>query len=302
MGALVGHAHNPVYQHNGAWSGRAFPSPSLTMSTTSHRMPTFFIPHGAGPCFFMDWDPPQAWDRTAAWLRSIPASLPAPPQAIVLVTAHWLAPGPSMTSAANPGLLFDYHGFPPATYRLTYPAPGAPALAARARDLLAGAGFAPVLDAERDFDHGTFVPLMVAFPAADVPVLQMSLLQSLDAAEHLRLGRALAPLREEGVLIIGSGMSWHNMRGYGDSRSSALAAEFDQWLAQTVALPEPQRTAQLADWVRASGPAGRFAHPLHAEEHLLPLHVAAGAAADSPGARVFSDQVMEVTISGFRFG
>jgi len=272
------------------------------MNTAAARMPTFFIPHGAGPCFFMDWDPPHAWDGTAAWLRGIPASLPAPPQAIVLVTAHWLAPGPSMTSAANPGLLFDYHGFPASTYELRYPAPGAPALAARAHDLLSRAGFASVLDASRGFDHGTFIPLKVAFPAADVPVLQMSLLQSLDAAAHLRLGRALAPLRDEGVLIIGSGMSWHNMRGYGDPRSSGPAAAFDRWLAETVALPEARRNERLADWVRASGPAGRLAHPLHAEEHLLPLHVAAGAATDSPGARVFSDQVMEVTISGFRFG
>lgn len=147
------------------------------MPTAAHpRMPTLFIPHGAGPCFFMDWHPPDAWDRTAAFLRAIPDSLPAPPTAIVLVTAHWLAPQPSLGSAAQPGLLFDYHGFPPHTYALTYPAPGAPALAERAATLLAAAGFMPRLDGERGYDHGCFIPLKVAFPAADVPVLQLSLL------------------------------------------------------------------------------------------------------------------------------
>ena len=266
------------------------------------RQPVLFIPHGAGPCFFMDWNPPGAWERTAAYLRGITASLPARPTAIALVSGHWLAEQPSMSSAARPGMLFDYHGFPPHTYELTYPAPGAPQLAGRVSGLLAGAGFAPVQDGARGYDHATFVPLKVAFPGADVPVLQLSLLRSLDAADHVALGRALAPLRDEGVLIIGSGMSYHNMRGYGDPRSTPAAAAFDHWLAETVALPEGERNARLADWARASGPAGRLAHPAGHEEHLLPLHVAAGAAGSSPGARVFTDRVMEVDLSAFRFG
>ena len=272
------------------------------MPTAVHpRMPTLFIPHGAGPCFFMDWNPPDTWERTAAFLRGIPDSLPAAPTAILLVTAHWLAPQPSLSSAAQPGLLFDYYGFPPHTYALTYSAPGAPALAERAATLLAAAGFMPRLDGERGYDHGCFIPLKVAFPAADVPVLQLSLLASLDAAEHLRLGRALAPLRDEGVLIIGSGMSYHHMRGYGDPRSTPVAAEFDRWLDETVALPPAERQARLADWARASGPAGRLCHPPRAEEHLLPLHVAAGAAGDGAGRCVFTDRVMAVDISAFRF-
>ncbi|HMN20004.1 MAG TPA: class III extradiol ring-cleavage dioxygenase [Ottowia sp.] len=272
------------------------------MSTASARMPTLYIPHGAGPCFFMNWDPPTAWERTAAYLRGIPASLPAPPTAIVLVSAHWLAARPALTTSAQPGLLFDYYGFPPHTYELRYPAPGAPALAERAADLLAGAGFAPQRDARRGFDHGVFVPLKVAFPDAGVPVLQLSLLESLDAADHLRLGRALEPLRDEGVLIIGSGMSYHNMRGYGDPRSLPASEAFDRWLVETVSRPEVERNARLADWAQASAPAGRLAHPARAEEHLLPLHVAAGAAGASPGRRDFSDRVMEVAISAFRFG
>ena len=271
------------------------------MPDTAARQPTLFIPHGAGPCFFMDWNPPGAWDRTAAWLRGIPASLPEPPRAIVLVTGHWLGEQPRLTSAKRPGLLFDYRGFPPHTYELSYPAPGSPALAERAHGLLAGAGFAPVLDGERGWDHGTFIPLKVAFPQADIPVLQMSILRSLDAGAHVRMGQALAPLRDEGVLIVGSGMSYHNMRGYGDARSAEPSAAFDDWLAETVALPEDRRNARLADWAQASAPAGRLAHPVHAEEHLLPLHVAAGAAGASRGARVFTDRVMEVDVSAFRF-
>lgn len=272
------------------------------MSTSPPLMPVLFIPHGAGPCFFMRWDPPHTWDKTAAWLRSIPESLPTRPAAIVLITAHWLADSPSLSSAAAPGLLFDYRGFPPSTYELDYPAPGAPGLAQEVAGLLTEAGFAPVLDAQRDYDHGTFIPLKVAFPDADVPVLQMSLLRSLNAADHLRLGRALAPLRERGVLIMGSGMSWHNMRGYGDARSTAPAQAFDDWLSDVVARPAAEREALLADWVHASGDVGRFAHPVGAEEHLLPLHVAAGAAGASPGRKVFSDEVMSVAISAFRFG
>lgn len=268
---------------------------------TATRMPALFIPHGAGPCFFMDWNPAHAWDKTAAFLRSIPGSLPATPKAIVLVTAHWLAPQPTLTGAARPGMLFDYYGFPPHTYELSYPAPGAPALAERVRGLLAGAGIAATVDTQRGYDHGTFIPLKVAFPHADVPVLQVSLLGSLDAQAHIDYGRALAPLRDEGVLIIGSGMSYHNMRGYGDPRSTPVSAEFDGWLTDTVALPAAERNARLAQWDTASGPAGRLSHPPRAEEHLLPLHVVAGAAGDSVGRKVFTDQVLATTLSAFRF-
>ena len=276
-------------------------TPAPTAAPAAGQMPAFYIPHGAGPCFFMDWNPPDAWDRTAAFLGGIPASLPAAPTAIVLVTAHWLAPQVTLTGAAQPGMLFDYYGFPPHTYELRYPAPGAPALAERVRGLLADAGIAAQVDGQRGYDHGTFIPLKVAFPDANVPVLQVSLLGSLNAQDHVDYGRALAPLRGEGVLIIGSGMSYHNMRGYGDPRSTPISAEFDRWLTETVALPAAERNARLAAWDTASGPAGRLSHPPRAEEHLLPLHVVAGAAGDGVGRKVFSDEVMRTTISAFRF-
>ncbi|MGB3069951.1 MAG: class III extradiol ring-cleavage dioxygenase [Ottowia sp.] len=276
-----------------------FTASSASVSVT--RMPALYIPHGAGPCFFMDWNPADAWDKTADFLRGIPGSLPVAPKAILLVTAHWLAPQVTLTGAAQPDMLFDYYGFPPHTYELRYPAPGAPVLAERVRGLLADAGIPAAVDHQRGYDHGTFIPLKVAFPQAEVPVLQVSLLGSLDAQAHVDYGRALAPLRDEGVLIIGSGMSYHNMRGYGDPRSTPISAEFDRWLSDTVALPATERNARLADWAAASGPAGRLSHPPRAEEHLLPLHVVAGAAGEGVGRKVFSDEVMRTTISAFRF-
>ena len=202
-----------------------------TTTTRPLRQPAIFIPHGAGPCFFMDWNPADAWDKTAAYLRGIPASLPEKPKAILLVTAHWLAPQPSMSSAAQPGMLFDYYGFPPHTYELSYPAPGAPQLAEQVGTLLAEAGFTPVQDGARGYDHGSFIPLLLAFPDADIPVLQLSLLRSLDAAEHLRMGRALRPLRDEGVLIIGSGNIVHNLRATVRGAPEGLMAARD-WAQQ----------------------------------------------------------------------
>ena len=272
----------------------------MTTNTTP-RQPTLFIPHGAGPCFFMDWNPADAWDQTAAYLRSIPASLPAMPKAILLISGHWLAPQATVGATERPGLIYDYGGFPPHTYELTYPAPGAPDVAARVQQLLTAAGLPVAQDAARGWDHGVFIPLKVAFPDADVPVVQLSLLQSLDAADHVALGRALAPLRDEGVLIVGSGMSYHNMRGEQLTAYRKRLDEFDRWLADTVALPAAERNARLADWAAASGPAGRLSHPPRAEEHLLPLHVVAGAAGDGRGAKVFTDRVMAVNISAFRF-
>lgn len=248
----------------------------------------------------MDWDPPDAWDRMAAYLRGIEAALPRRPEAILVVSAHWLEDDFSVTSGVRPALIFDYYGFPPHTYELRYPAPGDPALADRVRRQLVDAGLPCTADAARGFDHGTFIPLLLMFPSADIPVVQLSLRRSLDPVAHLEAGRALQGLRDEGVLIVGSGMSFHNMRGYNDPRFAPISDQFDGWLVTAVQSPPDLRTRALADWERA--PAARLCHPPRAEEHLLPLMVAAGAAADDPGACVFSDRVMQTTLSGFRFG
>lgn len=263
------------------------------------KLPTLFIPHGGGPCFFMDWPlgPPDTWARMAAWLRTVGARF-GDVRALLVVSGHWLERTITVQSGAKPPLLFDYYGFPPDTYALTWPAPGAPSIAARVRELLAGAGLASREDATRGFDHGTFIPLKVAFPDAAIPTLQLSLDASLNPSTHLRLGGALAPLREEGVLIVGSGMSFHNMSALmGQGTSLARSQRFDEWLAACAGDPAG-RDAQLAAWEQA--PEARYCHP-H-EDHLLPLLVAAGAASGEPGRRTFSDQVMGVQVSAFEFG
>lgn len=270
---------------------------------THARQPTLYIPHGGGPCFFMDWGshkafggPANTWDELAAYLREM-GQAHAQPKALLVVSAHWEAPVPTVLTHPNPPLLFDYYGFPPETYRLTWPAPGAPKLAARVTELLRDGGFEAGEDGARGFDHGVFIPLKVAYPEPSIPTLQLSLIDGLDPRKHLELGRALAPLRDEGVLIIGSGMSYHNMRGFNQPGSLALSREFDAWLAKSCTEPLGREHA-LADW--ANAPSGRACHPR--EEHLLPLMVAAGAASGEPGRRVFSGEVMGVDVSAFEFG
>jgi aromatic ring-opening dioxygenase catalytic subunit (LigB family) len=248
----------------------------------------------------MDWNPPQAWDRMANFLSSLHSSLPAQPRAIVLVSAHWLEPTISVTSAAQPELIYDYQGFPAHTYTLRYPAPGDPKLAARISALLNQAELPAAQNPSRGFDHGMFIPMLLMFPKAHIPVVQLSLHSSLDAQLHLKIGQALEPLRSEGVLIIGSGMSFHNMRGYGDPRFGPISDTFDDWLSCTIEAEPPQRELALIAWEQA--PSARLCHPPHAEEHLLPLMVAAGAARQDKGQRQFSDRVMQTTLSGFVFG
>lgn len=268
--------------------------------TAATRMPTIFIPHGGGPCFFMDWEPRDAWDRMAAYLRGIRAGLPQSPKAIVMVSAHWLEAEVTVTSAPQPGLIYDYYGFPPHTYELRYPAPGEPRLAERLLALLGQAGIPARADAQRGFDHGMFIPLLLMFPQADIPVVQLSLKTSLDPAAHLAIGTALQSLRDDGVLIVGSGMSFHNMRGYGDPRFGPISDGFDAWLTDAVQAGPAARQQALTDWELA--PGARLCHPSRAEEHLLPLMVVAGAAGNELGRKVFSDRVMQTTLSAFQFG
>jgi aromatic ring-opening dioxygenase catalytic subunit (LigB family) len=242
--------------------------------------------------------PPDTWNRMRTWLESIDGSLPARPKALLVVSAHWEEDKPTVLVSPAPPLLFDYSGFPPHTYELKWPAQGAPELAERVRGLLGEAGIQSGTDGERGFDHGVFVPMLVAYPDARIPTLQLSLRKGLDPAEHLAIGRALAPLRDEGVLIIGSGMSYHNMRGFNSPRSKESSVAFDDWLRTTVALPAPERDAALTKWTTA--PMARQVHPR--EEHLLPLMVAAGAAGQDPGKQVFRDEVMSVVVSATQFG
>lgn len=271
----------------------------MMTATGNTRMPTLFVPHGAGPCFFMDWNPPTAWNAMAHFLKNVAKILPERPSAIVLVSAHWQEPTFSVTSGAHPGLIYDYYDFPAHTYALSYPASGEPQLAARIAGLLGQARLAARQEPTRGFDHGMFIPLKLMFPSADIPVVQLSLRRDLDPQAHLDAGRALACLREEGVLFVGSGMSFHNMRGYGDPRFGPISDAFDHWLVQTVeSAPIPRKHA-LAAWTEA--PSARLCHPPRAEEHLLPLMVVAGAADEGIGQCIFTDRVLETTLSAFRF-
>jgi aromatic ring-opening dioxygenase catalytic subunit (LigB family) len=276
---------------------------SDTPFTVATRLPTLFIPHGGGPCFFMDSPPgdPHAWDALAGYLRGIASSIGARPRAILVISAHWETARPTVASNERPALLFDYHGFPEHTYRLKYPAPGSPELAARVRELLAAAGIDSDEDSARGFDHGVFVPFLLAFPDADIPIVPLSLRADLDPAAHLAIGRALAPLRDEGVLIVGSGMSYHNLREFWSTRPADVEAaeRFDAWLAAAVENAEStHRDAALVSWTQA--PGARPAHPR--AEHLLPLMVAAGAGGADIGRRTYSDRIFGKAVSAFQFG
>jgi aromatic ring-opening dioxygenase catalytic subunit (LigB family) len=246
-------------------------------------------------------DPPPAfphlWDGMAAYLRGIDRAVGVRPKAVLVISGHWEAIEPTLNIAEKPSLLFDYYGFPEHTYQLTYPVSGAPELAPRVRTLLAAAGFTSAVDAERGLDHGVFVPFLLIYPHADVPIMQLSLQKGLDPALHLRIGRALAPLREEGVLIVGSGMSYHNLAMMFSGRGAQAAASFDSWLSEAVRDPEG-RDEKLAAW--RSAPGGSESHPR--EEHLIPLMVAAGAANGDIGVHSFSESIAGKALSGFRFG
>ena len=267
---------------------------------TADTWPTLFIPHGGGPCFFMEppaqW-PHDTWDEMGTFLRGIDGSLGRRPRAVLVVSGHWEAERPTLNVAPRPDLLFDYNGFPEHTYRLTYPVDGAPELADEVRALLSKAGFQSDVDGGRGLDHGVFVPFKLIYPDADVPVLQLSLQSDLDPAHHLAIGRALAPLRDRDVLIVGSGMSYHNLRGLFSGIGNKEAEAFDAWLHAALA-DAPSRDAALIRWRDAPGAVE--SHP--EAEHLLPLMVAAGAAAGEPAERVYADHVLGKPISGFRFG
>jgi aromatic ring-opening dioxygenase catalytic subunit (LigB family) len=269
---------------------------------TSARMPTVFVPHGGGP---WPWMPgmTEAMAPLREYLSGLVPRRPRP-TAIVMISAHWEAPVPTVMSAAQPPMLYDYSGFPASTYEVQWPAPGDPELAARVRERLERAGMSSAADPRRGFDHGTFVVTGVALPDADVPTLQVSLIRGLDPAAHLELGRALAPLRDEGVLIVGSGMSYHNlpmfqtaMMGRGGTTMSDDSRAFHDWLIDGMAAEPSTRASRLVEWELA--PKARACHPR--EEHLLPLMVVAGAAGDDPADVAFRSDVLGAQTCAIEF-
>lgn len=270
------------------------------MTTAPTRQPAIYLSHGAGPCFWMSWGEPigpHGFDGLKAYLEGLLPGLPARPRAFLVISAHWEADRPTISMAPQPGMIFDYYGFPPHTYQLSYPAPAAIDVAERARHLLEEAGIATDIDDSRGYDHGVFVPFLIIDDQAQIPVATLSLRQDFDPQAHLAIGRALAPLRDDGVLIVGSGMSYHNLREFRDG-DGAAAKLFDDWLTETMAAAPDIRNAGLANWEQA--PAARRSHPR--EDHLLPLMVVAGAAGNDRGQRDFHDIIGGKAISGYRFG
>ncbi|KLE34976.1 DODA-type extradiol aromatic ring-opening family dioxygenase [Aurantiacibacter luteus] len=262
-------------------------------------LPTYYLSHGGGPWPWM----PQAAPTYAvlgASLKALRRELDEAPRAVLVVTAHWETEDFAFSAAESPGMIYDYSGFPPETYEIVYPAPGLPALAEQAAGLLRGGGMAASTDARRGFDHGTFSLMQAIWPAAQLPVVQMSIRRDYDPALHLAAGRLLAPLRDAGVAIIGSGLSFHNLRAMGTQGRQASAA-FDGWLQRSlIGKQGPARDEALLHWEQA--PAARLVHPR--EDHLMPLHVAVGAAADAPGSLAYhqNDFFGAITASSFRFG
>ncbi len=255
-------------------------------------LPAIFVSHGS-PTLPLDDIPARAF------LRGLGASLPAP-KAILVASAHWETAAPAVSLATKPETVHDFHGFPRELYALSYPAPGAPDVAKQAAGLLDAAGIPTLGDPAQGLDHGAWVPLMLAWPKADIPVAQIAIQPQLGPAHHIAMGRALASLREEGVLIVGSGGAVHNLRALAWQGSDAIdpwAREFDDWLTANL---EAGDEAALADY-RARAPHARQSHPR--DEHLIPVFLAYGAGGKgAKGTRIHSSFTMgALSMSAYSF-
>lgn len=262
---------------------------NTSQQETSELMPVLYLPHGGGPLPLMG---DSGHKDLIAFLTNAHKVLPKP-KAILMISGHWESDVAAISSSPRPKMMYDYSGFPQACYQYQYPADGNPELASTVADLLKTHYIACKLDAERGYDHGTFVPLMLMYPKANVPVVQLSLLHSLDPAEHIALGEAIAPLREQGVLIIGSGMSYHER-----DASFEQSVAFDDWLTEAMVSHSVEATHdQLVNWTLA--PAARDCH--RREDHLLPLHVCFGAAkqARKSAQKVYAGLLFGRRIAGF---
>ena len=264
------------------------------------KLPAYFLSHGGGPWPWMMGTGGSPFDALDASLKSLRRELGERPKSVLMVTAHWEEPVFTLSSAAHPPMVYDYYGFPREMYAIRYDAPGDPVLAERAASLLNAGGMAVRLDPERGFDHGTFSLMRAIWPEAEMPVVQLSIRADYDPAAHIAAGRLIAGLRDDGVAIIGSGLSYHNLRNMGpDARGPSHA--FDHWLQTSLlGTSSGQREQALTHWTAA--PAARLAHPR--EDHLLPLMVAAGAGGEDPATLAYHEDTFlgSMAVSSFRFG
>ncbi|NJM99781.1 MAG: dioxygenase [Phormidesmis sp. RL_2_1] len=235
-----------------------------------------FISHGGGPLPLLG-DPSH--QEMVSCLESLAAIIPKP-DALIVVSAHWEERTPTITSGQNPPLIYDYYGFPAESYEIQYPCVGEPSLAVEIQRMLNNSGIDAKLDPTRGFDHGVFVPLKIMYQEANIPCVQMSLVNTLDSSHHIKIGRALEGLNRQNVLVIGSGFSFHNLKAFfspDTAESRQLNHSFEQWLMDVCSnreYTEEKRSQMLVEWSTAQG--ARYCHPR--EEHLLPLHVCYGVA------------------------
>jgi 4,5-DOPA dioxygenase extradiol len=269
------------------------PTKSNSANTPS---PVLYLSHGGGPLPLLG---DTGHQNLINFFRDITPTL-GKPSAILVISAHWEASTATITSGATPSLIYDYYGFPKQAYDIKYPVPGSPVLAKQIFNLLKTAGITATLDDQRGFDHGLFVPLKLMYPDADIPCVQLSLLNSLQPEAHILIGKALAALRHANVLVIGSGFSFHNLREFFTSssqQSRAMNTAFERWLMDTCSnrqLTEYEREQRLINW--ESAPAARYCHPR--EEHLLPLHVCYGVAGTAAKS-VFEFEIMGKMASAY---
>lgn len=254
-----------------------------------------YIPHGGGPLPLLG---DAAHEKLIHFLEKITDRID-PPEAIVVVSAHWEELKPMVTNGKQPGLIYDYSGFPEDAYAIEYPAPGKPELAEQIIGLFKSNGKTAWRHSQRGFDHGVYIPLKIMYPDASIPCVQVSLLSSLDPAEHIEIGKTLAGLNHENLLVIGSGFSFHNLRVLikgGTPDAHHRNEGFQQWLTETCTgqIPNEERIRRLVDWESVA--FARYCHPR--EEHLLPLHVCCGMV-QSSGELVFAEEVMGIKTCAF---
>ena len=267
---------------------------------TGQRLPTYYLSHGGGPWPYMEDGMRRRFDKLEASLLVIRGEWGDAVRAVLVISGHWETPEFAVSSGAHPGMVFDYYGFPEYLYHIKYDAPGSPELAMRVRAMLEAGGFSCDSDPERGFDHGTFSLLKPIYPNGEIPIVQLSVKLDFDPHAHLSVGRLLAPLRDDGVVIIGSGSSFHNLALRGPAAIEP-SRRFDDWLQQALLKSSTsERRERVASWLLA--PDARIAHPR--EDHLIPLMVALGAADEEPASLIYhqDDFLGGWALSSFRFG
>lgn len=260
----------------------------MSQKNSQNKAQIVYFSHGGGPLPLLG----DAGHKVMVdFMRRLPSQLKKP-ETILVISAHWEEPVATVLSSPAPDMFYDYYGFPDEAYQIKYPAPGNPKLADRISKLLNQNSIKTHIDNQRGFDHGLFIPLKLMYPDADIPAIQLSLMQGFDPTIHVKLGQALRDLLTENILVIGSGFSFHNMSAFswrGKNNPDPDNDQFQDWLIEVCTKPRSQSVQEqnLIEWQNA--PSARYCHPR--EEHLLPLHVCAGMA-NKAATTIFDDYIL----------